>query len=272
MLALVLCPALNPYLQDLTFTDIYLPVLVLLLSSRPRPGERRSSALPHYSMALLVKGLITDPANMIDIAEFAGAMIVINEKGITRSFSAPAVRLFGWSPDDVVGMNVSRLMPQLYRAEHERYIERYVANGERPIIGMGRIVVGEWSDGSTSVGEAIARAERLSPISSETSLRAGAGMTVARSAIRTRARVAADRHWCEMASSIAHEDEPPALRNYKQYARTKALLAPDKSDATALVMHSNLPPKRLYAPKISSSAGRNSLSGACTLWRGAHAP
>ncbi|NYG45585.1 PAS domain S-box-containing protein [Bradyrhizobium sp. IAR9] len=98
---------------------------------------------------------------MIDIAEFASAMIVINEKGITRSFSAPAVRLFGWSPDNVVGMNVSRLMPQLYRAEHERYIERYVANGERPIIGMGRIVVGERSDGSTSVGEAIARAERL---------------------------------------------------------------------------------------------------------------
>ncbi|WP_245453822.1 hypothetical protein [Bradyrhizobium sp. AC87j1] len=41
------------------------------------------------------------------------------------------------------------------------YIERYVANGERPIIGIGCIVVGERSDGSTSVGEAIARAERL---------------------------------------------------------------------------------------------------------------
>nr|WP_245453821.1 PAS domain-containing protein [Bradyrhizobium sp. AC87j1] len=46
-------------------------------------------------------------------------MIVIDEKGIIRSFSAPAVRLFDWSPDDVAGMNVSRLMPQLYRAEHE---------------------------------------------------------------------------------------------------------------------------------------------------------
>ncbi|WP_407194497.1 PAS domain S-box protein [Bradyrhizobium sp. STM 3566] len=102
-----------------------------------------------------------NPAAMIDIAEFAGAMIVIEEKRIILSFSAPAARVIGFSPDDVVGMNVSSLLPQLYRPEHERCIARCLAKDERHIIGIRRIVVGEPSDGSTSVGEAKVRAERF---------------------------------------------------------------------------------------------------------------
>lgn len=38
----------------------------------------------------------------------------------------------------------------------------------------------------------------------------------------------------EMGSSIAHEDQPAALRNYKLHARTKALLAPDEPDANCI--------------------------------------
>ncbi len=77
------------------------------------------------------------------------AMIVIDPKGHIQSFSSAAERLFGRQADDVVGKNVSILMPSPYREGHDGYIERYLRTGERRIIGVGRVVVGERKDGST---------------------------------------------------------------------------------------------------------------------------
>lgn len=87
------------------------------------------------------------------------AMVVIDERGVMQSFSQTAQRLFGWTPDEVIGRNVSMLMPSPYREEHDSYLERYLTTGERRIIGIGRVVVGERKDGSTfpmelAVGEA----------------------------------------------------------------------------------------------------------------------
>jgi len=77
------------------------------------------------------------------------AMVVIDERGIVRSFSAAAERLFGYSPAQVAGQNVKMLMPSPYREEHDGYIGRYLRTGERRIIGIGRVVVGQRRDGST---------------------------------------------------------------------------------------------------------------------------
>jgi two-component system sensor kinase FixL len=86
------------------------------------------------------------------------AMVVIDERGIMQSFSAAAERLFGYRPDEALGKNVSILMPSPYRENHDGYIDRYLRTGERRIIGIGRVVVGQRKDGSTfpmelSVGE-----------------------------------------------------------------------------------------------------------------------
>jgi len=86
------------------------------------------------------------------------AMIVIDEKGLVQSFSAAAERLFGWFAAEVVGKNVTLLMPSPYREQHDDFIARYLATGERRIIGIGRVVVGLRRDESTfpmelSVGE-----------------------------------------------------------------------------------------------------------------------
>lgn len=77
------------------------------------------------------------------------AMVVIDEAGHIRDFSPTAERLFGWSGGEVRGRNVSMLMPSPYREAHDAYLARYYRTGERRIIGVGRVVVGERKDGST---------------------------------------------------------------------------------------------------------------------------
>ena len=71
------------------------------------------------------------------------AMVVIDVRGIMQSFSSAAERLFGYRAEEVFGKNVSMLMPSPYREQHDSYLERYLRTGERRIIGIGRVVVGE---------------------------------------------------------------------------------------------------------------------------------
>jgi two-component system sensor kinase FixL len=94
------------------------------------------------------------------------AMVVIDEHGIMQSFSVTAERLFGWRAEEMIGRNVSMLMPQPYRDAHDGHLLRYLTTGERRIIGIGRVVVGERKDGSTfpmelSVGEMRSPAQRF---------------------------------------------------------------------------------------------------------------
>ncbi len=87
-------------------------------------------------------------------------LIVIDKRGIVRSFSPASERMFGYTAEEIIGRNVSVLMPTPQAAAHDSYMERYLTTGERRIIGIGRIVVARRKDGSTfpmelQIGEAL---------------------------------------------------------------------------------------------------------------------
>ena len=86
------------------------------------------------------------------------AMIVIDKTGTIQSFSSAAERMFGATGSQVIGQNVSSLMPEPDATRHDGYLHRYESTRERHIIGIGRIVTGRRHDGTTfpmhlSIGE-----------------------------------------------------------------------------------------------------------------------
>lgn len=93
------------------------------------------------------------------LATVPDAMIVIDEAGVIVSFSAAAEHLFGFSEEEAVGKDVTILMPEPDKRRHAGYMHRYLTTGQKRIIGIGRITIGQRRDGSTfpmelSVGEA----------------------------------------------------------------------------------------------------------------------
>ena len=135
---------------------------------------------------------------------------------------------------DVLGKNVKMLMPSPYREDHDSYLDRYLRTGERRIIGIGRVVVGQRKDGSTfpmelAVGEMHVRNQRFFTgfIRDLTERQqTEARLQELQSELVHMSRLTA---MGEMASALAHELNQPlsAIANYMKGSRR---LLEDSSD------------------------------------------
>lgn len=114
-------------------------------------GERKFTGMLHdvSERVKLEEQLRASEARWRSVVESAvDAIIVINARGQIEAFNPAAERLFGHAESDVVGRNVSMLMPSPYHEEHDDYLSRYVTTGKAKIIGQGREVTGLRKDGT----------------------------------------------------------------------------------------------------------------------------
>jgi two-component system, LuxR family, sensor kinase FixL len=168
------------------------------------------------------------------------AMVVIDERGVMQSFSSAAERLFGYRAGDVIGRNIRMLMPAPYRDNHDAYLGRYLRTGEKRIIGIGRVVVGERKDGSTfpmelAVGEMVSgRTRYFTGFIRDLTERqqADARLQALQAELVHMSRLTA---LGEMASALAHELNQPlsAIANYMKGSRR--LLENHSDDRSAMI-------------------------------------
>lgn len=86
-------------------------------------------------------------------------IIVMNARMQVLVFNKACESLFGFEANEVLGQNVSMIMPADYARAHDKYVTDYLDTGEKKIIGIGREVRGRHKDGTEfpielSVGEA----------------------------------------------------------------------------------------------------------------------
>src|SRR5271157_5336027 len=77
------------------------------------------------------------------------AIITIDGQGIVWSFNPAAEKIFGYSSEEIVGKNVSLLMPPPHREQHAEYVARFKSTGERHVLGVNRVILALRKDGST---------------------------------------------------------------------------------------------------------------------------
>ncbi len=186
---------------------------------------------------MATESIFAQEAHLRSILETApDAIVVIDEKGNMLSFSASAERMFGYSEDEVLGENVSMLMPSPDRERHDGYLERYMRTGERRIIGIGRVLTARHRDGATfpielSVGEARIGDDRVfTGFIRDLTERQQAELRV-HDLQSVLAHVQRVSEMGTLATSLAHELNQPltAIANYVETARDMLHEVPDEA-------------------------------------------
>ena len=80
------------------------------------------------------------------------AILVIDARGTIQSANSATEDMFGWSKDELIGHNVSKLMPSPHAEEHDGYLRRARGDGDSHVIGRVREITAMRRDGSMFPG------------------------------------------------------------------------------------------------------------------------
>lgn len=117
------------------------------------PAMTYSSARQARGKILGLRGILVDIAPLKETEEAlrqsesrirsvvdtaVDGIITVDEEGRMESVNRAVKKIFGYGPDELIGENVTMLMPEPYRSEHQTYLSNYLRTGEKKIIGIGR--------------------------------------------------------------------------------------------------------------------------------------
>ncbi len=126
-----------------TFLGMYYQMLVELHAAHGELGSRMKELAGREVELRDAHGRLKTILNST-----ADAIVSINEVGLVQSFNASAETLFGYRQDEVIGQNVSLLMPAPYNREHDEYLRRYLATGETHVLNQERELEAVRKDGT----------------------------------------------------------------------------------------------------------------------------
>ena len=86
------------------------------------------------------------------------SILVIDAHGLIQAANQAALMGFGYTRQELVGQNISVLMPAQDARSHDSYLDNYERTGQRKVIGIGRVLKGRRSNGELfpihlSIGE-----------------------------------------------------------------------------------------------------------------------
>lgn len=70
------------------------------------------------------------------------SVITIDTRGVIQSFNKASIQLYGYQPEDIIGRNITQLMPARYRSMHEQGMARFLSTEQSSIIGQAVQVEG----------------------------------------------------------------------------------------------------------------------------------
>lgn len=126
--------------------------------------EKGESVSSTFNEEVIIEGFIYDitsikkvESDLIDsdaysktiVNSVVEAVITIDEKGFVKSFNNAAIKMFGYSFDEIKNQALTTLMPKPYADNHDKYLTQYLETNEAHIIGTGRELVAKRKDGTT---------------------------------------------------------------------------------------------------------------------------
>jgi len=91
----------------------------------------------HPSEDALIEPVL-GPRSRAVLSALLDPTLVIDERGRILAASDSVERVFFFRPEELVGRNVSVLMPEPHRSAHDGYLENYRRTGQTNILGRTR--------------------------------------------------------------------------------------------------------------------------------------
>lgn len=143
--SIVLTSAQNTSLDLVLLTCLSTPLL-WWLALRPLVNQIVAAQVVATKKAILNSTLRTTQFNAT-LDAFTSATITIDKTGIIHSFNKGAEHIFGYSASELIGKNVSCLMPDAIAAQHDGYLKNYRDTKQNHILGKRREVEGQRKNG-----------------------------------------------------------------------------------------------------------------------------